>query len=278
MIEKISEHIYWLPPGEPDRPSLCAVVGTNRTLLLDAGSSGAHLQLVLDGLKQRGIDPPSLIALTHWHWDHVFATGEIDAPVIAHAETAVELDRLAGYEWDDAALDARAAAGIMVFSGAHIKQELPTPRVVRIAPAAITFRDSLMVNLGGVTCRIQHVGGDHASDSCVMFVEPDKVLFLGDCLYDAVYAPVRHYTPAKLIPLIDTLSAFDAKQYIGGHNPTIVGRDLFLGMTGSMKAAAEIVQRVGKDEAAVFAAARERFGELDEDNEYDLRALLAGLD
>lgn len=276
-MEKISEHIYWQPPGEPDRPSLCAVVGSNRTLLLDAGSSGAHLRIVLDGLKQRGIDPPSLIALTHWHWDHVFATGEIDAPVIAHEQTAVELERLAGYDWDDAALDARSAAGIMVFSGAHIKEELPTPRVVRIAPAAITFKDSLTVHLGGVSCRIHHVSGDHSEDSCVIYVEQDRVLFLGDCLYDAVYAPVRHYTPEKLIPLIDRLNAFDVDQYVGGHNPTIVGKPEFVDMTSQMRAAAEIVQRVGKDEAAVFAAARERFGELTEDNEYDLRALLAGL-
>jgi len=34
---KISDHVYWFPPGPPDRPSLSAVVGERRTVLLDAG-------------------------------------------------------------------------------------------------------------------------------------------------------------------------------------------------------------------------------------------------
>ena len=25
-LRRISDHVYWLPPAQPDRPSLCAVV------------------------------------------------------------------------------------------------------------------------------------------------------------------------------------------------------------------------------------------------------------
>ena len=67
-VEQISEHVWWLPPGPPDRPSLCAVVGARWTLALDAGSSRAHTREFLDGLPAR----PAAVAYTHSHWDNVF--------------------------------------------------------------------------------------------------------------------------------------------------------------------------------------------------------------
>src|SRR3954454_12004787 len=31
-LTRITEHVHWMPPRRPDRPSLCAVVGGRRTL------------------------------------------------------------------------------------------------------------------------------------------------------------------------------------------------------------------------------------------------------
>jgi glyoxylase-like metal-dependent hydrolase (beta-lactamase superfamily II) len=208
--------VYWLPPGPPDRPSLCAVVGERRTLMLDGGASSAHARLVLDGLAAEGVAAPSYVALTHSHWDHVFGAGEFDAPVIAHALTADTLVELAATDWSDEALDRRVAAGEV--SSAHaenVKEELPAPRDVRVAPADIVIGDALDLDLGGATVRIRHVGGDHAADSCVMYVEPDGVLFLGDCLYDS---PGGGLTAAVVFALYDTVRAFGAQLYVDGHS------------------------------------------------------------
>jgi glyoxylase-like metal-dependent hydrolase (beta-lactamase superfamily II) len=95
---KITEHIYWLPPGKPDRPSLCAVVGEQQTVLLDAGASSAHTGLFLKGLKSEKVSRPSLAVLTHWHWDHVFGAAEFGVPLIAQTETRERLVMLAGYD------------------------------------------------------------------------------------------------------------------------------------------------------------------------------------
>jgi glyoxylase-like metal-dependent hydrolase (beta-lactamase superfamily II) len=64
-VEPISEHVLWLPPGPPDRPSLCAVVGARWTLALDAGSSRTHTREFLAGLPK----PPAAVVYTHAHWD-----------------------------------------------------------------------------------------------------------------------------------------------------------------------------------------------------------------
>jgi glyoxylase-like metal-dependent hydrolase (beta-lactamase superfamily II) len=86
-MERISEHVWWMPPGPPDRPSLCAVVGERWTLALDAGASRTHTRELLGGLPQR----PSAVVYTHSHWDHVFGGVEIGGLVIAHTLTAEKL-------------------------------------------------------------------------------------------------------------------------------------------------------------------------------------------
>jgi glyoxylase-like metal-dependent hydrolase (beta-lactamase superfamily II) len=124
--ERISEHVWWLRPGPPDRPSLCAVVGERWTLALDAGSSRAHTRELLAGLPER----PAAVAYTHAHWDHVFGGVEIGGLVIAHTLTARRLEELALVDWTDEANVSDT-----------IRQELPAPRVVEIAPATSSSRN-----------------------------------------------------------------------------------------------------------------------------------------
>jgi glyoxylase-like metal-dependent hydrolase (beta-lactamase superfamily II) len=221
-VQRISEHVYWLPPGPPDRPSLAAVVGARRTLMLDAGSSAVHSRLFLDGLAAEAVGPPGFVVLTHSHWDHVFGAVELAVPVVAHKLTAEALGELAATDWSDGALDRRVAAGeASPEHAANVKEELPSPRTVRIAPADIVFQEGLDFDLGEVTVQARHVGGDHAADSSVMYVEPDRVLFLGDCLYEA---PSGGYTAERLARLTVAVLAFDAELYVEGHSETVLSR------------------------------------------------------
>lgn len=222
VLSKISEHVYWLPPGPPDRPSLCAVVGERRTLMLDAGSSRAHTRVFLDALRSTGAAAPDAVVYTHAHWDHVLGAVELDAQVIAQASTAEALIELAARDWSDDGLDRRVAAGLASPEhAAHVKAELPAPRVVEVAPAGLVFHESLDIELGGVAVRALHVGGDHSPDSCVMVVEPDGVLFLGDCL-GASSAGVL--TAESAFSLYDAILALDADLYVEGHHPAVSSR------------------------------------------------------
>ncbi len=215
---KVTDHVQWLPKAPPDRPSLCAVVGERRTLWLDAGSSEAHARELL------AVAPsPDFVALTHSDWDHVLGLPALGCPVIAHELTAAKLLELAAADWSDEGLDTRVAAGeLEQWHVDDIRVELPSPREVRIVPADIVFRDRLELDLGGVRVELHHVGGDHNAESTVMLVEPDRLLFLGDCLYEI---PSGGYTKAKLEPLIERVRAFDAELYVDGHSETVLSRD-----------------------------------------------------
>jgi glyoxylase-like metal-dependent hydrolase (beta-lactamase superfamily II) len=201
--ERISEHVWWLRPGPPDRPSLCAVVGERWTLALDAGSSRAHTRELLAGLPER----PAAVAYTHAHWDHVFGGVEIGGLVIAHILTARRLEELALVDWTDEANVSDT-----------IRQELPAPRVVEIAQADVVFAEQIDLDLGGVRVAIEHVGGDHCDDACVMLVEPDALLFLGDCL---CASPSEELTAERALPLYDRVLSYPAQHYVEGHHPAV---------------------------------------------------------
>jgi glyoxylase-like metal-dependent hydrolase (beta-lactamase superfamily II) len=196
--EQVSEHVWWMPPGPPDRPSLCAVVGDRWTLALDAGSSRAHTREFLAGLPER----PAAVAYTHSHWDHVFGGVEIGGLVIAHELTARNLEEMALRDWTD---DANVSE--------HIREELPAPRVVEIAQADVVFDEGIDLELGGVTVKVRHVGGAHAPDSSVMFVEPDSVLFLGDALCNEVDERLRA-----------AVFGFGAVHHVEGHHEAVTTR------------------------------------------------------
>src|SRR5207244_12534588 len=136
------------------------------------------------------------------------------AQVVVQALAAEELVERAGRGWSGEGLDRRVAAGhSSPEHAAHVKEELPSPRTVEVAPADIVFQDGLALELGGVTVHVRHVGGDHSADSSVMYVQPDRLLFLGDCIYDS---PAGALTAELAFPLHEAILGFDADVYVDG--------------------------------------------------------------
>jgi glyoxylase-like metal-dependent hydrolase (beta-lactamase superfamily II) len=123
-------------------------------------------------------------------------------------------------DWSDLGRDRRVAAGLVSPEhAANVKSEVPSPRVVEIAPVEIMFRSDVYIDLGGVGVQMQRVGGDHSADSSVMFVEPDRVLFLGDCLYPS---PTGDLTAERALPVFDAILSFDADVYVCGHDESVL--------------------------------------------------------
>jgi glyoxylase-like metal-dependent hydrolase (beta-lactamase superfamily II) len=261
-LTRIAEHVYWLPPGPPDRPSLCAVVGTRRTLMLDGGSSCAHARTFLDALIAERVARPFAVVYTHSHWDHVFGGIEFAAPIVAHMSTAERLVELAAMDWSDEGLDRRVAAGeASPEHAANVKEELPAPRIVEVAPADIVFEEGLELDLGEATVAVRHVGGDHSAESSVMHVEPDRVLFLGDCTYPS---PVGILTRELAFPLHEAILSFDAEHFVEGHHPAVVSRTEMEQLVQKMR----LAERSVADGVAIAAP--------DQDTAYFVDAFTAG--
>jgi hypothetical protein len=55
-----------------------------------------------------------------------------------------------------------------------------------------------------------------------MYVEPDGLLFLGDCLYEA--PGNGGYTRERLARLVTAVDAFGADHFVEGHTEEVLGR------------------------------------------------------
>jgi glyoxylase-like metal-dependent hydrolase (beta-lactamase superfamily II) len=202
------------------------------------------------------------VVYTHSDWDHVLGGAEIGGLVIAHAQTAAGLIELADRDWSDEGLDRRVAAGLSSPQhAANVREELPSPRVVEVALADVVFHDGIEIDLGGVSVRVRHVGGDHSADSSVMYVEPDGVLFLGDCMYAS---PEGALTPESAFRLRDTILGFAAEHYVEGHHESVSSRREMEDLFEKMRLAERAI-REGSEVAAP-----------DEDTEYFTQAFNAG--
>lgn len=219
-IEQLGKHFWYSTPvSETDRPILGMVVGSNKTLMIDAGNSEDHARYFLDELRKRNVPNPDMVVLTHWHWDHIFGLSTLTNTVsISSKETKTEMEKLKPLSWSDEALDSRVQEGTEIdFCANAIKKEFANQRNITIAMPELIFENQLEIDLGGVTCVLRHVGGSHASDSVVVYIKEEKILFLGDCIYCDIYSEKRNYKVDETLQLINRLEAFDAETYIPSH-------------------------------------------------------------
>ena len=255
QFNQITPHVYWLSPDSTtDRPILGAIVGNRGTVLVDVGNSPAHVQILLDELSRRQLPAPTFAMLTHWHWDHVFGASALDVPIFAHVETRRIVTVMAGLDWSDAALDQRVAEGTEIaFCRDMFKVEWPDRRNLIIRPPDIGVTSQVEVDLGGVTARFIHVGGDHSPDSSVVYVPEDRVMFLGDCLGDDLHHGPRRLTTALYPALLNRVLSYDVAHYLEGHNPAPVSPLELRADADLIKAIAQTVDAQGQNREAILS-------------------------
>jgi len=278
-FDHVTPHICRLAPdATTDRPALGVVVGRQRTLVVDAGASPVHAETLLQEIARAGLAAPSLLAITHWHWDHVFGMATLDLLSLAHTETRRMLAAMAGWDWSDEALDRRVEEGVEIaFCRDMIKKELPDRSGLVLKAPEISFSEQVEIDLGDVTCRLVHVGGDHGADCSVIYVPEDRAILLGDCLGPDLYHGAPHYTAARALPLFDRLLRFDADIYLESHDPEPVSRATLAQDASLFGVVSQVVDRTGGDRAAAIAALQGQGVSLDDYAMELADAFIAGL-
>lgn len=261
-FERISEHIYVMhAEQETDRPLLAAVAGSSRTLLIDGGNSPAHAAAFRDYLAREGVRSPDVMVLTHHHWDHSFGLSEWSLPAIAQRQTAEMLRGFAALRWNEETLGRLIDEGVMseqTRTDLRAEYEGDLGRI-RVEEPNIVFERFIDVHLGGLTCEIRYVGGDHSADSCVVYVKEAGTLFLGDALAPSVYGGPMKYTTGKFLALLDTVFAYGADVLVESHGRP-VSREAFYEDVRRYELLARQVLRHGPDRSAVERDLRAELG------------------
>lgn len=221
MLKKLTERIFYMPHSEEtDRPSLGLICGNKYSLIIDSGNSAKHAKEFLSEINSMDIPPVKYLVITHWHWDHIFGMREMDFVTIGHENTKVKLEEMKGFKWDDASLEKHLKDGTFTeFTINCIKEEISKQERDKfiIDDLDITFNDSIDIDLGGITCIVKEIGGDHTDDSSVIYIPEEKVLFLGDCIYGSRYNDEYGYTMEKLLPMLENIRKYKSDYYIVSH-------------------------------------------------------------
>lgn len=228
------------------------VAGNNKTLMIDAGNSEDHANYFIQKTFKHENAKPDMVVLTHWHWDHIFGLPALsDSVSIASAKTRKEMEKLVPFSWSDDAIDERVREGTEIeFCAKAIKEEYQDHRDIQVVLPDVTFDQRMEIDLGGVTCVVQHVGGDHAADSVIVYVKEEKILFLGDCIYPKMYAEKVHYTVKETLRLLDELDAFDADMYIPSHQRPLT-KEEFRQETDKLRMIAKFTDLFGGDKQKI---------------------------
>jgi glyoxylase-like metal-dependent hydrolase (beta-lactamase superfamily II) len=258
-LKQISNRILYLPPyQETDRPILAAIVGEEKTLFIDAGNSSSHARLFISQLEERNISGDWLV-LTHWHWDHIFGMSEFQVPIISHSITLEKIKELQKLSWEDRDIDLRVKEGTEIpFCANAMKIELGNQRDILLSEPDITFETRMEINLGGLSCVIEHVGGDHSDDSCIVYIREEKCLFIGDCLYANLYSEKWNYTIENMLQLISKIEKYDAETFFLSHHEAPLTKEEFGSFIKLLKDAALLTKKYKGEQEAIFREMSER--------------------
>jgi glyoxylase-like metal-dependent hydrolase (beta-lactamase superfamily II) len=130
---------------------------------------------------------------------------------------------------------------------------MPSAEERKLSSVDRCFRSGGKIDLGDVTCHIEHIGGSHTDDSSLLYVPERGVLFLGDCVYGRRYGGEYGYRLESLVPMRDRLKQFEASLYLVAHESPQSGEELF-GFLDTLVRTGELV-----GEETDYVAAEERY-------------------
>jgi glyoxylase-like metal-dependent hydrolase (beta-lactamase superfamily II) len=237
--------------NDTDRPILGLVCGNKYSLVVDSGNSPNHAKEFLEEVSLLNVPPVKYLVITHYHWDHIFGIKEMNLTTIAHEKTKQEIDRMKNLNWDEASLAEHVKANIISENcSKFIKEELKDIENFKVGDVDLTYIGSLEIDLGGVTCVVNSIGGSHTDDSTVIYIPEEKVMFLGDCIYGRRFNGLYGYDREKLLNMIDKIEKYKSEYYFISHEE-IFGRKELEDFWQQLRVTAHMAGNDTSTEAAV---------------------------
>jgi cyclase len=168
-IEAVAEGVWVGIPG-PGEGAMAALVDDGRMLVLDTTSYNVWAEkFVAQVADAESCSGPSLLYISHRHFDHFAGADAIDAPVIGHWLTRAVMARYT-QDWMDRNIKEWTRLEMVV------PELLRDPKVVL---PQILFDSELEVEVGSSVAHLMHVGG-HCTDQTVAYLPKQRVLFASD--------------------------------------------------------------------------------------------------
>jgi len=218
-LQKISDHVYAYvdtknaSPADSYGANAGLVVGNDSALVIDTLISAKNADRFLADIRKVTDKPVKYVINTHHHLDHAWGNcvfTKLGAAVIAQENAGAHLPE------DALALSHPEQHGLTPKDMEGTTQQGPTT----------TFKDSMKIDLGGVTVELSYPGPTHTNDSIIAYVPEDKVMFLGDMLFTHYHPFLAEGDLPNWQKTLDEIAAAPAAKIIPGHGPVSSAADL----------------------------------------------------
>jgi len=206
-----------------------AVEGRDATLVIDPLIAPAHARLVAVALRERKAPPVRFVVLTHHHTDHALGSSFFALPgatVIAHERCRD------GMETEHPALiAARRRDPVLADLFADAES----------VPPAVSFSESVAIELGGLEARVLHPGHGHTAGDAIVHLPRESVVVCGDLVSNGYHVNFEDASIDGFSRGLDRLLALGARTNVPGHGAP-GGREIVEAQRRYVGAIGEIVR------------------------------------
>lgn len=211
MFEKLSERVYYMKYNdEKRRPSLGLVIGDNVSLAIDAGNSSEQVENFQRYVYELGVNNLKYLAITHWHWDHIYGIYDMDLSSIGSMGTQEKVQKVKVIAENNLNCENEEENTVK-----ELKKLIEDKK--EIGEVELGYHKKMKIKLGGTSCVLEHLGGDHAEDSTLIYIESDKVMFLGDATYRGFYGEKRYHSLENVKSIANKILKYDCNYYVTAH-------------------------------------------------------------
>lgn len=246
-IKKVSKHVYYvegIPGIATDNEGFISnagfIVTTDGVVVFDALGTPSLADKLVQKIKTVTRQPIKKVVVSHYHADHIYGLQvfeELGAEIIAPygAQKYIQSEAAANR------LEER-----------QFSLEPWVNEFTYIVLPDTTIEKSTAFTLGGVTFSINYMGKAHSDGDLTLLVEPDKVLFTGDLIFEGRLPFVGSADSKKWLKTLIKLETEGLSTLIPGHGPATYEPENILSMTRSYLAHLRQVMGRGIEDFSPF--------------------------
>lgn len=246
-VKKVSEHVYYvegIPGIATDNEGFISnagfIVTDEGVVVFDSLGTPSLAKKLLGKIREVTKQPVKKVVVSHFHADHIYGLQvfeELGADIIAPYGAQQYIN-------SDAAKERLEERQFSLDPWVNESTHLVLPDT--------TVEKSTHFTLGGLTFTINFMGKAHSDGDLTLLVEPDKVLFSGDIIFQARIPFVGSADSKKWLETLTRLETEGVTALIPGHGPASSDPKKSISLTRRYLAHLRKVLGAGIDELTPF--------------------------
>ncbi len=225
-LQQVSEHVYYVEgaagtalDNEGFVSNAGFVVTPAGVVIFDALGTPSLAAMLLKQIRSVTDQPIVKVISSHYHADHIYGLQvfkELGAEIIAPAGANDYLNTPTAEE----RLEER-----------RFSLDPWVNEKTYLVPPDVLLTESTQFELGGVTFVITLVGGAHSDGDLTLYIEPDRVLFSGDIIFEGRVAYLGDANTKHWLDVLTQMETTKLVALIPGHGPAARDPNRAISMT-----------------------------------------------